>query len=107
MARAAGCAARSTGLRHRMPRARRRGISSFATTPCARGGSASLAGDRALVRELKRRGSRLLCGMHARSWLPDWRSEVDAIADCGGDLINFVGMQGYTMTRALHPHLTG
>ena len=70
-------------------------------------GYGSLAGDRALVRELKRRGSRLLCGMHARSWLPDWRSEVDAIADCGGDLINFVGMQGYTMTRALHPHLTG
>ena len=30
-----------------------------------------------------------------------------AIADCGGDLVNFVGMQGYTSTNALHPQLTG
>lgn len=70
-------------------------------------GYGSLADDRRLVEELKKRGSRLMCGMHARSWLPDWRSDVDAVADCGADLVNFVGMQGYTMTRALHPHLTG
>ena len=44
--------------------------------------------------------------MHARSWPPDWKSDIDSIADCGGDLVNFVGMQGYTSTNALHPQLT-
>lgn len=70
-------------------------------------GYGSLPDDRRLMQSLKSRGTRLVCGMHARSWLPDWKSDVDAIADCGADLVNFVGMQGYTSTRALHPQLTG
>jgi isopropylmalate/homocitrate/citramalate synthase len=70
-------------------------------------GYGSLADDRKLVSELKKRGTRIVCGMHARSWLPDWKSDIDSIADCGGDLVNFVGMQGYTSTNALHPQLTG
>ena len=70
-------------------------------------GYGSLADDRKLVEELKKRGTRLVCGMHARAWLPNWKSDIDSIAGCGGDLVNFVGMQGYTMTQALHPQLTG
>jgi isopropylmalate/homocitrate/citramalate synthase len=45
--------------------------------------------------------------MHARSWLPDWKRDVDGIAECGAHLVNFVGMQGYTVQQALHPHLRG
>ena len=70
-------------------------------------GYGSLPDDQAFVREYKKRGGRIVCGMHARCWLPSWREDVDGIVDCGADLVNFVGMQGYTMTQALHPHLTG
>lgn len=70
-------------------------------------GYGGLADDRRLVEQLRTRNTRIVLGMHARSWLPDWKSDVDAIADCGANLVNFVGMQGYTMTRALHPQLTG
>jgi len=49
-------------------------------------GYGSLPDDRRLVQALKSRGSRLVCGMHARAWLANWKSDVDAIADCGGDL---------------------
>lgn len=70
-------------------------------------GYGDLADDRRLVERLKKRGTRIVLGMHARSWLPNWKSDIDGISGCGADLVNFVGMQGYTMTRALHPHLTG
>lgn len=70
-------------------------------------GYGSLADDRLLVEALRKKGTAIKLGMHARSWLPDWKSDVDAIADCGGDLVNFVGMQGYTLRNALHPQLTG
>lgn len=70
-------------------------------------GYGSLPDDQAFVREYKKRGGKIICGMHARCWLPSWREDVDGIAGCGGELVNFVGMQGYTMTQALHPHLTG
>ncbi len=70
-------------------------------------GYGSLPDHQAFVRELKKRGSKLFCGMHARCWLPNWKIDVDGIADCGADMVNFVGMQGYTMTQALHPQLRG
>jgi isopropylmalate/homocitrate/citramalate synthase len=70
-------------------------------------GYGSLAEDCAFVSELRKRGSRITLGMHARSWLPNWKAEVDGIADSGAHLVNFVGMQGYTVTEALHPHLKG
>lgn len=75
--------------------------------PEAEVGYGSLADDRTFVGELRKRGNRMILGMHARSWLKDWKSDIDAIADCGGHLVNFVGMQGYTVTQALHPHLSG
>ena len=70
-------------------------------------GYAGLADDQHLVQTLRKRGTRIVLGMHARSWLPNWKAEIDAIADCGAQLVNFVGMQGYTLSRALHPQLTG
>lgn len=70
-------------------------------------GYGSLEDDIAFVEKLRARGSKMVLGMHARSWLPDWKSDVDAIADCGADLVNFVGMQGYTLSHALHPNLRG
>lgn len=70
-------------------------------------GYGSLADDQRFAHELRKRGSRMVLGMHARSWLPTWKSDVDAIAECGAQLVNFVGMQGYTSVHALHPHLKG
>jgi isopropylmalate/homocitrate/citramalate synthase len=70
-------------------------------------GYGSLADDRRFVEQLRQRDTRMVLGMHARSWLPNWKSDIDAIAGCGGSLVNFVGMQGYTMTHALHPQLNG
>ena len=70
-------------------------------------GYGSLPDDQKFVSELKKRGSRIICGMHARCWLPNWKSDIDGIAGCGADMVNFVGMQGYTMTEALHPTLRG
>jgi isopropylmalate/homocitrate/citramalate synthase len=70
-------------------------------------GYGSLADDREFVSKLRKRGTRMNLGMHARSWLPQWKADVDGIADCGGDLVNFVGMQGYTLSHALHPQLRG
>ena len=70
-------------------------------------GYGSLADDQRFAGELRKRGTRMLLGMHGRSWLPTWKSDVDAIADCGGQLVNFVGMQGYTSVHALHPGLQG
>jgi len=68
-------------------------------------GYGSLADDQRFAQALRKRGTRMLLGMHARSWLPTWKTDVDAIADCGGQLVNFVGMQGYTSMHALHPDL--
>jgi isopropylmalate/homocitrate/citramalate synthase len=70
-------------------------------------GYGSLAEDCAFARELRKRGTRMTLGMHARSWLPKWKTDVDGIADAGAHLVNFVGMQGYGVTQALHPHLKG
>lgn len=42
-------------------------------------GYGSLPDDRRLVQTLKKRGSRLVCGMHARAWLPNWKSDVDSM----------------------------
>lgn len=70
-------------------------------------GYGSLPDDREFVEKLRKRGNKMMLGMHARSWLPQWKSDVDGIADCGGQLINFVGMQGYTLSSALHPQLRG
>lgn len=70
-------------------------------------GYGGLADDQRFVETLRKRNTRMVLGMHARSWLPNWKAEIDAIAACGGQLVNFVGMQGYPLTRALHPHLTG
>ena len=70
-------------------------------------GYGSLADDQRFAAALRKRGTRMLLGMHARSWLPAWKGDVDAIADCGGQLVNFVGMQGYTSVHALHPQLKG
>jgi isopropylmalate/homocitrate/citramalate synthase len=70
-------------------------------------GYGSLAEDCAFAADLRKRGSPIKLGMHARSWLPNWKADVDGIADSGADLVNFVGMQGYTVIQALHPHLTG
>ncbi|MBV9750360.1 MAG: hypothetical protein JO157_16265 [Acetobacteraceae bacterium] len=75
--------------------------------PEAEVGYGSLADDRAFVAELRRRGTRMRLGMHARSWLPNWQQDVDGIAECGAHLVNFVGMQGYTVQQALHPDLKG
>lgn len=70
-------------------------------------GYGSLAEDRAFAAALARRGTRMRLGMHARSWLPNWKDDVNGIADSGAHLVNFVGMQGYPATEALHPHLRG
>jgi isopropylmalate/homocitrate/citramalate synthase len=70
-------------------------------------GYGSLADDMKFVQALRKRNTKMVLGMHARSWLPTWKSDVDAIADCGGHLVNFVGMQGYTSVHALHPKLDG
>lgn len=70
-------------------------------------GYGSLADDCRFTEALRKRGTGMTLGMHARSWLPTWREDVDAIADCGGDLINFVGMQSQPLVEALHPNLNG
>jgi (R)-citramalate synthase len=70
-------------------------------------GYGSLKDDREFVQKLRQHGTKMLLGMHARSWLPTWKSDVDGIVDCGGQLVNWVGMQGSTSSRALHPDLTG
>lgn len=70
-------------------------------------GYGSLSDDRKFVEGLRKRGTKILLGMHARSWLKDWRADVDGIVDCGGQLVNFVGMQAKPLTEALHPDLTG
>ncbi len=70
-------------------------------------GYAGLRDDQHFVQTLRKRNTPMVLGMHARSWLPDWKAEIDAVADCGAHLVNFVGMQGYALTRALHPHLAG
>jgi isopropylmalate/homocitrate/citramalate synthase len=70
-------------------------------------GYGSLAEDQKFVRALLAQGTRIKLGMHARSWLNNWKQEIDCIAECGAQLVNFVGMQGYPVVHALHPHLTG
>jgi isopropylmalate/homocitrate/citramalate synthase len=70
-------------------------------------GYGSLKDDREFVAQLRKRNTPILLGMHARSWLPTWKSDIDGIADCGGQLVNLVGMQGSTSSRALHPNLSG
>ena len=70
-------------------------------------GYGGLVDDQRFVETLRKRNTRMVLGMHARSWLPSWKAEIDAIAACGAHLVNFVGMQGYPLTRALHPQLTG
>jgi isopropylmalate/homocitrate/citramalate synthase len=70
-------------------------------------GYGSLKEDRDFVEKLRTGGTRIILGMHARSWLPTWKSDIDGIADCGGHLVNLIGMQGSTSSRALHPKLTG
>jgi isopropylmalate/homocitrate/citramalate synthase len=70
-------------------------------------GYGSLKDDRELVQQLRKRGTKIILGMHARSWLPTWKSDIDGIVDCGGHLVNLIGMQGSTSSRALHPHLKG
>lgn len=70
-------------------------------------GYGSLKDDREFVQRLRKRNTKILLGMHARSWLSTWKADIDGIADCGGQLVNLVGMQGATSTRALHPDLKG
>ncbi len=70
-------------------------------------GYGSLKDDREFVQTLRKRGSKIILGMHARSWLPTWKEDIDGIADCGGHLVNLIGMQGSTSSRALHPNLQG
>ncbi len=70
-------------------------------------GYGSLKDDRDFVERLRKRDTKILLGMHARSWLSTWKADIDGIADCGGQLVNLVGMQGATSARALHPQLTG
>jgi isopropylmalate/homocitrate/citramalate synthase len=70
-------------------------------------GYGSLKDDREFVQTLRKRGSKIILGMHARSWLPTWKEDIDGIADCGGHLVNLIGMQGSTSSRALHPNLKG
>ena len=70
-------------------------------------GYGSLSDDRSLVEQLRKRNTPMVLGMHARSWLPNWKSDIDGIADCGAHLVNLIGMQGYTSAHALHPQLAG
>ncbi len=70
-------------------------------------GYGSLPDDRSFAEELRKRGTPMTLGMHARSWLENWREDVDGIADSGGQLVNFVGMQSAPLVEALHPHLRG
>src|ERR1700738_4190869 len=70
-------------------------------------GYGSLKDDREFVKQLRQRNTKIILGMHARSWLPTWKSDIDGIVDCGGHLVNLIGMQGSTSSRALHPDLKG
>src|ERR1700726_383134 len=70
-------------------------------------GYGSLKDDREFVEKLRQRGTKIILGMHARSWLPTWKSDIEGVADCGGHLVNLIGMQGSTSGRALHPKLKG
>jgi isopropylmalate/homocitrate/citramalate synthase len=70
-------------------------------------GYGSLKDDREFVEKLRQRGTKIILGMHARSWLPTWKSDIEGVADCGGHLVNLIGMQGSTSSRALHPKLKG
>lgn len=70
-------------------------------------GYGSLKDDREFVQQLRKRDTKIVLGMHARAWLPTWKSDIDGIADCGGHLVNLIGMQGSTSSRALHPKLRG
>jgi homocitrate synthase NifV len=70
-------------------------------------GYGSLKEDRSFVEKLRQRRTKIVLGMHARSWLPSWKSDIDGIVDCGGHLVNLIGMQGSTSSRALHPKLKG
>lgn len=73
----------------------------------AEGGYANLDEHARFVQELKRRGTRLRLGAHCAYGVPDWRMHVDRAVEAGYDIVNLVGMQGYLMSQALHPNLTG
>lgn len=57
------------------------------------------------VREAKRAGSKIMLGMHSAGWVKDYKAEVDRLADCGIDLINFV-LFGTSGELAMMPWLT-
>lgn len=61
----------------------------------------------AFMKLLEREELGLRVGSHARMWVDDYRSEADRSLEAGAEIVNWVGMAGYLMTHALHPHLQG
>lgn len=73
----------------------------------AEGGYANLDENTRFVKALRQRGTKLRLGAHCGLGVSDWKMHIDRAVDAGYDIVNLVGMQGYLMTQALHPRLSG
>jgi isopropylmalate/homocitrate/citramalate synthase len=61
--------------------------------------------EKQLVREAKRTGIGIRMGMHSAGWVKDYKAEVDRLAECGIDMVNFV-LFGTSGELAMMPWLT-
>ena len=66
-------------------------------------GYSSIPAELEFIQKLKRKGSKLQCGVHVRYYDPEYRKEIKKAVDGGADLVNMVGYWGYIMTHALCP----
>ena len=66
-------------------------------------GYSSIPEELEFIQTLKRKGSKLQCGVHVRYYDPEYRKEIKKAVDGGADLVNMVGYWGYVMTHALCP----
>lgn len=57
------------------------------------------------VMEAKKRGTKIRLGMHSAGWVKDYEDEVDRLAECGIDMVNFV-LFGTSGELAMMPWLT-
>lgn len=61
--------------------------------------------EKQMVTEAKKRGTKIRMGMHSAGWVKDYKDEVDRLAECGIDMVNFV-LFGTSGELAMMPWLT-